>query len=60
MSDITEVQNSLNIDFTGIYVLTIHKHPNAKDYNFWPDALKASDPRSDHVRYHRYAKLTKY
>ena len=22
---------------------------------FWSDALKASDPRSDHVRYHRCA-----
>ena len=30
------------------------------DCKFWSDALKVSDPRSDHVRYHRCAKLTKY
>ena len=27
---------------------------------FWSDALKVSDLRSDHVRYHRCVKLTKY
>ena len=27
---------------------------------YWPDALRASDPKSDYVRYHRCVKLTKY
>ena len=30
------------------------------DCKFWSDALKVSDPRSDHVRYHICAKPTKY